>query len=188
MSIRAVIFDFFGVICSDDYWRYVRRDRQTDSEFRAFSEEVNLGKMPWQTFVEKVAKTTNTSVEAVNKMYESERIDPRVAALIDELHKDYKTALLTNAHHEFIDDVLKQNHLATLFDEVFVSSRLGVVKPDPAIFEYALEKLSVKPEEVVYIDDLERHAASAREVGMQAIVYKDFEQMRHELEAILSKQ
>lgn len=185
--IKAIIFDFFGVLCSDQYWRYVKADRQADSAFREYADEVNLGEITWKSFVEKIAKMTKTSVEEVNRMYESESIDPRVAGLIDHLHRTYKTALLTNAHHDFIDGLLEQNHLSQLFDEVIISSRLGVVKPDPRIFELALERLDARPRETIYIDDLERHVGSAQELGIHAILYQDFHQAKGELEKILKK-
>lgn len=188
MSIKAIIFDFFGVLCADEYWRYVKSDRQTDGVFQEFADEVNLGEITWKSFVEKVAKMTGTSVDDVNRMYETEKIDPRMAGLIDTLHVTYKTALLSNAHHEFIDNLLEQNHLRQLFDEVIVSSRLGVVKPDPQIFKHALAKLGVEPADAVYIDDLERHVAAAESLGIRAILYRDFEQTKRELEAILATQ
>lgn len=183
--IKAIIFDFFGVLCSDRYWQYMKADQQADSSFREYADEVNLGEITWKSFVKKIAEMTNTSVEAVNTMYESERIDPRIAGLIDYLHNTYKTALLTNAHHDFIDNLLEQNHLLGLFDEVVISSRLGVVKPDPRIFEYALDKLAVEPHEAVYIDDLQRHVGSAKELGMETVLYQDFQQAKQELEKIL---
>lgn len=184
--IKAVIFDFFGVICSDDYWQFVKQDRQTDSVYRDYTDEVNLGQIPWQSFVQKIAETTGKSVADINKMYESEKIDPRVTGMINELHKNYKTALVTNAHHEFIDTILEENNLAQIFDAVVVSSRLGIVKPNPQIFKYALEKLDVEPSEAIYIDDLDRHVASAAELGLKTILFNDFEQCKADLDAILS--
>lgn len=184
--IKAIIFDFFGVVCSDEYWQFVKADRQTDSVFREYADEVNSGEIDWKAFVEKIAAVTKTSAEEVGKMYESEHIDPRIVALIDSLRGKYKTALLTNAHHDFIDEILKKNHLRGLFDGVFVSSRLGVVKPDPRIFGHALNSLGIEPMEAVYIDDMERHVSSAAEVGMRAILYKDFAQMKRDLDKILA--
>jgi epoxide hydrolase-like predicted phosphatase len=184
--IKAVIFDFFGVICSDEYWQFVKQDRQSDNLFRDYTDEVNLGDIPWQAFVQKVAEATNTSVEEVNRMYETEKIDPRMIGLVHELHKTYKTALLTNAHHDFIDGILAEHKISPMFDEVVVSSRLGIVKPNPMIFEYALERLGVGAYEAVYIDDLERHAGAAKELGMHTILFEDFEQCKQELDAILS--
>lgn len=184
--IKAIIFDFFGVICSDEYWQFVKQDRQADTTYRDYTDEVNLGSIPWQVFVQKVADATGRSVDEVNQMYETEKVDPRVTGLIYELHKTYKTGLLTNAHHEFIDNILETNNITQLFDEVVVSSRVGVIKPNPKIFEYMLDKLDIEPEEAIYIDDLERHVGSAAELGMKTILYQDFEQCKTAIDQLLN--
>lgn len=184
--IKAVIFDFFGVICSDEYWQFVKEDRQEDSEYRAYTDEVNLGQIPWQVFVHKVADATGRTVQDVNKMYEAEKVDPRMVGLIHEIHESYKTALVTNAHHDFIDNLLAKYDLGDIFNELIVSSRLGIVKPNPQIFEYALEKLNVAASESIYIDDLQRHVDSAKALGMQAILFENFEQCKRDLDAFLT--
>lgn len=185
--IKAIIFDYFGVISSDDYWRFVKQDDKTDETvFSKYADAVNLGNMHWHEFIQKIAKTTHSSETQVEKMYTAERINPLVVGLIHELHKTYQTGLLTNAHHEFIDSLLEDNHLIDIFDAVIVSSRLGIIKPNPQIFEYALQKLGVAADEVVYIDDLEKHVNAANSVGMHGICYKDFVQLKTELELLLS--
>ena len=184
--IKGVIFDFFGVIFSDDYWQFVKQDRQTDTIFRDFTDEVNLGQIPWQAFVSKIAAATGKSLAEVNQMYESEKIDPRVTGMILELHKTYKTGLITNAHHEFIDEILERHDLSQIFDTTVVSSRLGIIKPNPSIFEFALDQLGIEASEAVYIDDLARHVSAAGELGMKTILFQDFEQCKRELDPILS--
>jgi epoxide hydrolase-like predicted phosphatase len=138
--------------------------------------------------VQKIAVATDKTVEEVNRMYETEKIDPRVTGLIHEIHQNYKTALLTNAHHEFIDDILQDNNLSQIFDEVVVSSRIGIVKPDPRIFAYVLNKLGIEANDAVYIDDLERHVSAASDLGMEALLFQNFEQCKQDLDRVLSKQ
>lgn len=183
--IKAVIFDFFGVICSDEYWRFVKQDRQADTVFRDYTDEVNLGDISWSDFISKIADATHTSLEEVEKLYESEKIDPRMVQWISELHKDYKTGLITNAHSDFIDPILSKSHLGDHLDSVVVSSRAGVIKPDPAIFKTALKELDVKPEEAVFIDDLDRHVIAAQNIGMKAFRFADYKQAKGQLKAIL---
>lgn len=184
--IRAVIFDYFGVISSDEYWKYVKHERWDDSIFQDFADDVNTGKVHWHEFVKTVASTTGTSVEKVNQMYASETINPLLVGFIHELHKNYKTGLITNANHEFIDHLLEKSHLGELFDSLVISSRVGIIKPDPRIFEYALKQLKVEPDETIYIDDSPRHAESAKTLGIHAILYQDFAQMKRDMDQILS--
>lgn len=141
--------------------------------------------MPWQTFVQLVADTLGSTVEDVNKMYESAKIDPRMVGLIHELHQTYQTALLTNAHHEFIDDLLETHKLTNIFDKTIISSRLGIVKPNPQIFKHALDSLGVTASEVIYIDDLQQNITAANALGIQAVLFKDFQSFQTDLAQIL---
>jgi len=51
------------------------------------------------------------------------------------------------------------------------SHRLGMAKPDAAIYRHAAEGLGVKPEEILFVDDREENIAGARAAGMVAIQY-----------------
>lgn len=184
--IKAVIFDFFGVICSDEYWHFVKADRQAKGVFRDYTDEVNSGEISWADFIKKIASATHTSPEEVRDMYKTERIDPRMVDLIADLHKNYKTGLITNAHHEFIEPLLQKSHLRRHLDSVVVSSRIGAVKPDPKIFKMCLDELQVEPDEAVYFDDLDRHVAGARELGIQAVRFDGYQQGRKALEQLLN--
>jgi len=42
----------------------------------------------------------------------------------------------------------------TLFDDYVESSVVGLRKPDPKFFQYALDRLKVRPQEVVFLDDI----------------------------------
>lgn len=184
--IKAVIFDFFGVICSDEYWQFVKADRNMDNIFHDLQKSVNLGVISWQDFLQKVADRTGKNVNAVKHLYESEQINLPLVAYINQLGKKYKTALLTNASSQFMQPLLEKTGLKDIFDEVVVSSEIGIIKPNPRIYQYALEKLGVEPAEAVFIDDFEARVQGARDLGMHTILYQNFPQMKAELKKILA--
>jgi epoxide hydrolase-like predicted phosphatase len=173
--IRAICFDFFGVICTDDYWNFVGRDNQKYPLFRDIKNQVNLGQIEWPQFIQRWAKIMDKSVEEVNKLYLTERLDPQVIDFMHRLPKQYKKALITNASQNFIDGILDRGHIRQLFDEIVVSSLVGYMKPDPRIYSYALEKLGVEPAEAVMIDDSPDNIKSATDLGMQGILYQGFD-------------
>ncbi len=184
--IKAIIFDFYGVIRSDEYWRLIKQDKNMVSEFSKLADEVNLGDVSWYRFVQQLAKKTTKTVQEIISALESESINLPLVEYIAKLHKNYKTALLSNAAYEFFEPQARQIGFTELFDYTAVSSKLGMIKPDPRIYEHVLDKLGVGPSEAVYIDDISRFCDGASAVGMKAIWYKDFEQMKKELEQILS--
>ena len=185
--IKAVVFDYFGVICSDEYWRFVKEDKNIQGGFHELANAVNRGEVHWNEFVDTVAAKTSKQPADIQQLYEAEKLNPQLLALVAKLHKTYKTGLLTNAHYEFLDPIIAKTRLDELFDAIVMSSRIGFIKPQPQIYEYILRELGVKPQEAVLVEDIKRNVDGARAVDMQAILYQDFEQMDLELEALLAK-
>ena len=68
------------------------------------------------------------------------------------------------------------------FDCVIESSKVGIRKPDPAIYSMACEVLGVTPEQCVYLDDLGINCKPAAELGMAAIKVTDEVQALRDLE------
>lgn len=183
--VKAIIFDYFGVISSDEYWNFVKTNKNFSSDFLDIANKVNLGKLSWQEFMKTVAQRTGKTYDEVKSMYERERINPQVIELIHELKTKFKIGLITNAHHEFLEPILTEMGLTKLFDSIVISSLVGHIKPDPEIFQHAINELGVKPEEAVFIDDIERNAAAAEEIGLQSIHYQSFGTLKTELARIL---
>lgn len=183
---RAVIFDYFGVISSDEYWDFVGTDKDLTSDWLNLANRVNLGRLGWQEFLQGLADKTGKSMAEVKAVYEQEMLNPQLIALIRELKDHYKIGLLTNAHHDFIEPILKRSHIEDLFDVVTVSSRVGAVKPDRKIYEVCLGELGVNPDEVIFIDDIERNVAGAEALGICGIHYSNIEGLKSELAAALS--
>jgi 2-haloacid dehalogenase len=55
------------------------------------------------------------------------------------------------------------------FDHAVISGHVGVVKPDPRIFEILFERVGRRPEELVFVDDQIKNVEAARALGMDAI-------------------
>jgi putative hydrolase of the HAD superfamily len=70
---------------------------------------------------------------------------------------------------------------------VFVTSaEIGVMKPDPRIYQAMLEKLGVSPPETIFVDDFLENVEGARRLGMRSIHFLDPDQARAELHDWLS--
>lgn len=179
--IKAIIFDYFGVVSSDEYWDFAGVDKDATSDFLNLANRVNLGKLHWPQFMTALAQKVGKPVEEIRRVYEAERINPQVLAFVSELYQKYKIALLSNASHEFLDPIVKQAHLKEVFDVIVISSRLGVIKPDPRIFEHTLNQLGIEASEAIFIDDIERNVSGAEEAGIKSVIYRDLPQLKQEL-------
>jgi len=184
--IKAIIFDFYGVLCSEKFWHQLKADPKVASDFKRMAEELHLGDLSWRDFIDKIAAQTNRRAEDIATAYAAEHINVPLVDYINKLRPKYKTGLLSNAAYEAFEPRGREIGFDKLFDCTVVSSQIGVTKPDPRIYRHILQKLDVESAESVYIDDSPRLAEAARQLGMKAIHYRDFEQMKAELEALLA--
>ena len=95
--------------------------------------------------------------------------------LLVELKPRYRTFLLSNTcepHIAFFENELYEDHgvrnFEDYFERVYYSCRMGLRKPDPAIFLEVLSENGLKPEETVFIDDSIQHVNGARLCGIDA--------------------
>lgn len=75
----------------------------------------------------------------------------------------------------------EQHDIWDLFDGIVISSRIGKVKPEAAIYEYLLTEYQLEAAETVFIDDLNENLAAASRLGIQTIRFVDPSQCRQEL-------
>lgn len=89
----------------------------------------------------------------------------------------YRIFVLSNATSEFYD-YFPQRYDLKLFDGLVVSSDIRLLKPDPRIYGYTLEKFSLIPGECLFIDDIKENTEGAKKAGMQAHLFKnDFQKI-----------
>ena len=83
------------------------------------------------------------------------------------------SALVTNNALEFRDYWRRSIPLDELFHHVIDSSEVGLRKPDPKIFELALEQLGVEASSAVFLDDYAGNVEAARRVGIRGVLVTD---------------
>ena len=71
--------------------------------------------------------------------------------------------------------------IAAHFDAITISGEEGVMKPDERIYHIALGRLSVKPNEAIFVDDFSENVVAARTLGMMGVHFTDPQQARREL-------
>jgi len=77
---------------------------------------------------------------------------------------------------------LKTFGLRQLFDVVLSSCYLGLRKPEPEIYQRALEILARPAERILFIDDREENVAAAHEAGFRTVLFENETQLRTQLE------
>lgn len=93
--------------------------------------------------------------------------------LVQDLRKRYKVGLLSNTSKSTLGRYFSEQERSMLFDAVVLSEEAGAPKPHPEIYRTMLDKLGVRADEVVFVDDDDTNVLSARSVGMHGLCYTD---------------
>ncbi len=97
-------------------------------------------------------------------------IVPVLAALKQAGHR---LVLLSNTSEPHVRFVRENYGVLDHFDDFVLSYEVGATKPDPAIYEAALQKIDCAPDECFYTDDIEEYIHAARSHGLQAEQFTD---------------
>lgn len=187
--IRAVIFDCFGVLCSGslDYMRSISPSEHLE-EFNELSRAFDRDYVDRAEYVTSAARLLKRSPADIHEIMQNYCIrNDYVVELVRTTHTTHKTALLSNIGRGFINDFFSRDELDELFDTVVLSSEVGTIKPEQAIYDLTAQRLGVLPEECVMIDDSERNISGAERVGMRGLYFQTLEQCQAELATILGE-
>jgi putative hydrolase of the HAD superfamily len=102
-----------------------------------------------------------------------------------ELSRKYKMYIFSN-HSDLFFDVIKTVGLDKLFkaENLFISSQIGLLKPTKESFDYVLNRINLRPEEIIFIDDQEPNVFKARDLGMSAILFKNANQLKSDIKSL----
>jgi 2-haloacid dehalogenase len=109
---------------------------------------------------------------------------PGAPALLRELKETgLPVYALSNWSAETYPIAERRFDFLSCFDGVVISGRLGVKKPDLAIFTHLLQTYRLEASTTLFIDDYDRNIVAARRSGLQALRFESVPQLRHALES-----
>ena len=89
---------------------------------------------------------------------------------------------LTNFSTEKFPLMRRRFDVFDLFDGIVVSAEIGIVKPDPAVYRYLVERFGLEAPSCLFVDDVEANVGAASSIGMQAVHYLSGRQLRRDLQ------
>lgn len=156
---------------------YLDQDGYKDKR-ELFSELIE--ELPWRVIPQKTELLNFYSTEYVKCAI----LMDRAREIVTHCRKKYKTALITNGQTRIQYGKMDQLGIREDFDVILVSEEAGVKKPNPRIFEMALEQLQLKPEECIYIGDHPiNDIEGAANIGMGTIWIKVNQPWKNEIMA-----
>ena len=199
MTIHAVIFDLGGVIVRTEDWgpRNALAERLGMSrgelaglvfgdsgDYRAQLGEITA-KEQWAYVANKLGVPAEDIPQMQDEFFGGDKLDAELVTFIRELKHSRYTALLSNAIDNLRWYLEEEWNITDAFHHIIISAEVGVMKPEPEIYQLALEHVGVEAEEAVFIDDMPQNVRGAQDVGMHAIQFKSREQCLAELEVLL---
>jgi putative hydrolase of the HAD superfamily len=196
-EIRAVILDYDRVLCRPPRDEHVERmatafrvDHQTF--WRLYDQNrapFDKGEITPSVYWKSLARDAGTKVDA----FTIERLEDLDIEMWDTLEEPllewvqtlqangYKTALLANANLRFVGHLRQNRPWLRLFDVCVFSAEVRLIKPEPAIFRYTLEKLGSEASGVLFIDDRFSNVSVARSLGIESIKFSTLVQLNRQL-------
>lgn len=198
MAVRAVLFDFGGVIVRTEYQapreHLAERLNMTYEDLSkiVFESETSrlasIGQMTteahWAAVARRLSRPASEAASLREEFFAGDVLDRDLVDYIRALRPRYKTGLLSNAWAD-TREYLVRNHLVEAFDAVIISAEVGMMKPERAIFELALRQLEAGAHEAAFVDDTSSNVEAARQMGVHGILFRNRRQTQGELMALL---
>lgn len=136
----------------------------------------NMGLEPNEHNVNLVIKIRDTAEEET-KLY------PHTISMLKQLRKQgYKTGLVSNSSVFAVEHIRKKTKLLEYIDYPLFSFDVGVIKPELKFFHELIRIAGCRPDEAIMIGDkLHDDVNPPKSIGMKAIHYRDYEQLKQEL-------
>ena len=188
-KLQAAIFDVGGVLTVSPVQRIIDFSREhgisDETRMRIFSH----GESPWSRFERSELDTAGFAAEFdlaaqqapvptkvsgaafMQFFFQGFAPRPEMLAVVEALRGQVKLGCITNnvARDEAPRTRTSGLDVHSLFEVVIESAKVGLRKPDPAIYLMTCEKLGVAPEQAVFLDDIGQNLKGARAVGMTTI-------------------
>jgi FMN phosphatase YigB (HAD superfamily) len=186
--VKAVIFDCFGVLTTDHWKEFLATLPKAQVEpARTIIYKYDSSQLDESEFLAEVRALTGRLPIAVERLLDNEvSKNEELLVYIRKIKPFYKIGLLSNIGSNWIRKSFLSSVEQNLFDEMIFSYEVNMAKPDSGIFELAAARLGESPKNCVMVDDSDGHSAAASKTGMTAIVYQDFEQLKRELDPLLT--
>ncbi|MCD6356686.1 MAG: HAD family phosphatase [Anaerolineaceae bacterium] len=197
-SIKGVIWDLAGVVLfpirgTFDSLLAERLGVPAHEIGRAMRGEETIlwdtGEMDDDAFFTYLLKELRLPLEKISAirqfMFHDFRVDQKILTFIKRIKKTHTTALLTN-FPSHLHTLMKTDWIIeSAFDHIIASCDVKLVKPDPALYKLALDRMGFKAEECVFIDDRQVNVDAAAGLGIHSILYQNRGQAIKDIETIL---
>ena len=164
-----------------DYWKRYREERVSKEDLRYGRLKDTFDALDYVVSDELIHQLSSDYIDVLpNNNY----LFDGVFELLDYLNTKYKLHIITNGFEEVQNLKLEKSGIKKYFSEIITSESVGVKKPNPKVFNYALAKTNAMPENSIMVgDNLEADIIGALNCGITSIHFnlhnEKFEQKKY---------
>ena len=199
MLTRAILFDFGGVLWHNmdrqacAHWARELGMESTSLEERVFKSpaltratlgEISSAEM-WREIGAALGLDETQSRQLGENFFQGGQLNEELLTFARQMRPHYQLGILSNAWDNARADFTERLGLGEIFELLVISAEEGLAKPDPRIYQIAVERLGLRPPEVVFLDDRVENVAAAHQLGMRAVHYQNNRQAITEVQMYL---
>ena len=194
-SIKAVIFDLDGVLVEAKDWHYEALNKALAIFGCEFSYDEHLTTydgLPTKTKINMLNKTKNFPIELSEVVYDLKQIYTNEyfsTRCFPDFSQDYlfrklrdneiRTAVASNSIRATVDQAMINLDIKKYIEFSLSNEDVKNPKPSPEIYKKAIEKLKLKPEECVIVEDNQNGIKAANDSGAHCLEVKEVEDVNH---------
>lgn len=168
-QIEVVFEDFLKVYSpiNFNYWKLYREEKVSKPELRYGRLKDTFDQLSYHIsdeMIDILAKEYIDYLPLFNHLFEG------TIELLEYLKPKYELHIITNGFEEVQTKKMEKSNIIKYFDQVITSEAVGVKKPNPKIFSFAVDVANANPKESIMIgDNLEADIQGALDFGLSAI-------------------
>lgn len=194
-EIKLVMFDLGNVIFFFDHMitcsklsEYSKKDSKYIYDFifkSNLSKNYDTGKISSRELFSTVSSILDQKIPFEKfKHFWSEifQLNDGIEEVISWVKTHAEIAVLSNTDELHFSYIKNKFEIISEFDYTFLSYKIGYLKPEKEIFEYAINKTGILPQKIIHIDDIQCFVDAAKKSGINGICYKDIKTLKNSLE------
>jgi epoxide hydrolase-like predicted phosphatase len=200
VAVHAVVFDIGGVLeVTPDLGVAGKWERELGlgaGELGSLIQEVTdagaIGTISEEEAVRRIGEVLGLSSQQLDAFMADlwanylGTLNNELASYFASLRPRYRTGIISNSFVGAREREQARYGFGDMTDVIIYSHEVGMSKPDPRIFALASQRLGVRPEEMVFLDDVPLMVDAARQAGVQAVLFSTTQQAIADIEALLN--
>ena len=204
MKVKVILFDIDGVLIRMPHYFSHELERQGYKNATSILNDFFMGKyknkyLRGETAMEKAIvpylkklgwESSAKKFLEIQFQYEEKFLDKNLISFIKDLQKKGVQCYLgTDQSKIRAKFFLNKMNFKNIFDGYFVSCYVGKRKTDNKFWEHTIEKLErkvkgIKPEEIVFFDDIQKNVDTALKFGIKAFLFENVSQLKKDLKKL----